>query len=492
MGLILLCQTKKYCFSYIVWLLAKSKLGFKIINGKGMKKLTEMPMPPFLGIGGHLKVFGNPDLHLQLFDWKKAYGELYRLRFGFSNIIVISKRKIIQELLEARPERFRRTTQLERIFSESKFNGVFSSNGETWQKQRRFVEDAFKTDNIKTFYPKLKIITSRLIAHFNELADSNKTVDLLAELKRYTADVTIWLAFGEDFNSLENGESDFEKQINIIFLGIYRRLNAVFPYWYFYKTAKEKKYADAHKKIGKMIHQFIILQRKKMSICPELINEPENLLQAMLAEQINSKAISDEEIFANCVTILSAGVDTTANTIAWMSLFISEYSEIQNSLIQEISATTDDGLYDWPLPKMPLLNAIMYESMRLKPVAPILVLENLDHEIISGYKVKRGSKIILLLTGCGLNEDCFKNYQQFDPQRWLQQTEQASFANMRPFGGGKRVCPGRWLAMLEMKLVIAAMFKNFTLEPQQKASQVQEELAFTMSPKGFFCKVHKK
>nr|UKE84933.1 cytochrome P450 [Pectobacterium sp. PL152] len=86
--------------------------------------------------------------------------------------------------------------------------------------------------------------------------------------------------------------------------------------------------------------------------------------------------LKDDDIVANAITLLIAGEDTTANTLAWMSFLLCSAPSVEESVFQECKEAADGagGILPWPLPRMPWLTAAMYESMRLKPVAPCCIL----------------------------------------------------------------------------------------------------------------------
>lgn len=92
----------------------------------------------------------------------------------------------------------------------------------------------------------------------------------------------------------------------------------------------------------------------------------------------------------------------------------------------------------WPLPRMPLLTAVMYESMRLKPVAPLLYLEPVKDTVIAGFLIKKGTPLLMMLHASGFEETLFHQPSDFMPERWLERG-QASFSDLQPFGGAAHV-----------------------------------------------------
>jgi cytochrome P450 len=128
--------------------------------------------------------------------------------------------------------------------------------------------------------------------------------------------------------------------------------------------------------------------------------------------------------------------------------------------------------------------------MRLKPVAPFLGLEALHDTTVADVQLPRGTLLWLVLRHDSLDERWFGAAERFEPERWLAADGAAAAApapNKRvamPFGGGPRVCPGRYLALLEIKLAMATLLGSFDLDSLATADgqAMQEHMTFTMNP----------
>jgi cytochrome P450 len=133
--------------------------------------------------------------------------------------------------------------------------------------------------------------------------------------------------------------------------------------------------------------------------------------------------------------------------------------------------------------------AVIHETLRIKSVAPVLLLEPLEDIEMEDYHFGRGAKIIVLTRAGALSPEYFSDSEQFNPDRWLSTSNSKcpvhNLTAFMPFGAGPRMCPGKHLALLEMKLVLSMMAKNFSIELVHPEVQIQENLAFTMMPDKF-------
>ena len=138
--------------------------------------------------------------------------------------------------------------------------------------------------------------------------------------------------------------------------------------------------------------------------------------------------------------------------------------------------------------KLEYVEACANETLRLKPVVPFLMLQALRETSVAGIRVPTDTLIWGALRVDSLREEYFTDAPRFDPQRWLDPagTHGAASANRvaMPFGAGPRVCPGRHLAMLEIKMALAILLGRFEIESvsAQQGGEPDERLSFTMAP----------
>jgi cytochrome P450 len=140
------------------------------------------------------------------------------------------------------------------------------------------------------------------------------------------------------------------------------------------------------------------------------------------------------------------------------------------------------------------LEACAHETMRLKPVAPFQVIEALRDTEIKGIRVPKGMGLWCVMRGDSVSEQHFPNAQAFEPERWLGGPSGAASSAKRvsmPFGAGPRICPGRYLALLEIKMAMAMLLAHFDINEVSTpdCAEAVEQMAFTMMPVGLKMKI---
>lgn len=457
-----------------------------------MRKLLHLKMPVKNSIMGHIASLKSPLAHKILLKWASEHGNFYRIKIGFKNAAVISDDKAIMDILKQRPHIFRRNSKLANVFDEAGFDGIFTAEGERWKHYRKLSESIFHPNKMKAFSPIFELVTLRLYQHLANSAAENHSLLILDTFKRYTVDIISLLAFGEDINTLQNKNVEISEALHRVFPVIADRCRSPIPIWRFIKSKKDIEFNNDLSLIKNYLAVCIVRQHGRLNHYPALREEPENFLQVMLLEQESDPTLTDEDILANAVTMLLAGEDTTSNTLAWIAYLVSTSAETASLLEEECDHVLPiaNTAPTWPIPATPVINNVIYESLRLKPTAPLLYLESNQSTVIGDIKIEKGTPIILLLHARGFNESVFKDSNKFVPDRWKKREH--SLSDLFTFGGGPRLCPGRSLAMLEMRMACITLYRNFRLEPQQEEKEVTDYLAFTMKPNNFKVKLYQR
>lgn len=453
-------------------------------------ELSEMKTPKEHWLKGSLGKFHPEAFHTYLYDLNKHLGPIFKITLLKKPIVVLSDTAVIQQMLKSRPNRFRRVSQMETVFKEMGVHGVFSAEGEEWERHRRLMNPAFRPSQVKRFYPKLKKITNNLI---DTVKRENEVLNFQALMQRYTVDMTASLSFGFDINTLITPNSELQNNLSAIFPMISSRVKAPIPYWRFIKLKKDREFDQAITAVKSQINEFIESARTNL----QSKEEADNILEAMLlARDERGNVFTDAELFGNVMTLLLAGEDTTANTLAWTIHYLADSPELQNEIHKEIiDHYPTSGELTWDdLDNFPLTFGAAQEAIRMKPVAPFLYLEGLEDEELCGYRIPKGTMIIALLSGKSFDNEVFKQPEQFNPKRWLDITPETvrKYANeLMPFGAGPRLCPGRQLSFVEMKLGLIELLRNFKFERSIDHGPTQERFLFTVVPDNLMVKAQR-
>jgi len=460
----------------------------------GLRQYHELPGPRGLPLVGHALQIEPARFHRQMEDWAAEYGDFYRLQLNDRQLLVVAGHEATAQIMRDRPHGFTRTRKQLAIWTEMGLPvGLFAAEGATWERQRRMIMAGFDPAHVRHYLPAMRRVAGRLVQRWQVAAREQQPIDLQADLMRYTVDTIAGLAFGEEVNTLESGEDVIQRHLNVIFPALFRRVLAPLPLWRVHKSKADRALEAAVAEVKQAIAGFVTRARARLADDPQRREQPPNLLEAMIvaADQPGSE-IDDEQVAGNVLTLLLAGEDTTANTLAWMLHLLSLHPTALARAVGEVrgvlSATSLDEITPEQLGSLDFIDACTNETMRLKPVAPFLPLQATSETQIGDVRVPAGTVTLLLLRHDGVKDEHFPEAERFLPERWLQRTSDAHGAKRitMPFGAGPRICPGRYLALLEIKLALAALFSHFEIESVDTPDgrDARELMAFTMQPVG--------
>jgi cytochrome P450 len=280
-------------------------------------------------------------LHLTLEEWCREFGLVYTYKLMNRPFVAIADVNLINHILRDRPGTYRRWDAIEVITKEVGMNGVFSAEGEPWRRQRRLVAQALDPAHLRMFFPTLLKVTERLRQRWNKAASERRSVDIQKDLMRFTVDVTTNLALGYDMNTLECEDDAIQQNLQQILPILNRRLNSPFPYWHYFRLPDDRSLDRAVKQLHRIIGELISECRARLARSPDSASHPANLMEALIAAQEDGHApLTDNEVLANVFTILLAGEDTTANTIAWMTYFMCRHPDVQTRMQEEVDSVS--------------------------------------------------------------------------------------------------------------------------------------------------------
>jgi cytochrome P450 len=444
---------------------------------------------------GNALQFKPSQFHQQLEQWCRDYGPYYKIHLGPRPLLVVGEHEAVAAALRDRPDGFRRTARLETVGRELGLKpGLFGSEGDMWRRQRRMVMASFDPAHVKHYFPSLARVAARLATRWQAAARRGATIDLQADLMRYTVDTIAGLAFGAEVNTLQSDDDVIQRHLDKIFPGLLRRLLAPVPYWRWMPLPAERALARSIVEVDAAVQGFIAQARGRLRADPARRAQPHDLLEAMLvAADEPGSGIDDDQVAGNVLTMLLAGEDTTANTIAWMIELLWRHPAELRRATDEVRRVCGDAreLTLQQMAQLDTIEACAHETMRLKPVAPQIGLQTLRDAVVGDVLVPKDTAMIGLLRRDSVDERHLPHAAMFEPARWLANGAPSAVATSpkrlsMPFGAGPRMCPGRYLALLEMKMAMATLLGRFDIGrvDTPDGRPARERLSFTMAPVG--------
>ena len=456
-----------------------------------LRQIRQLPGPFALPIVGNALQVKLPRIHRDVEGWVRRYGPFMRAWFGRTLVLVVADSEAVAAVLRDRPGGFRRPLASYTISVEmGGIPGLFLAEGSEWRNQRRMVMAGMAPGAIKAYFPQLVTVAQRLQRRWHLAATQGQAISLDDDLKRYTVDIIAGLAFGTEVNTLEAGEDVIQRHLDAILPAVARRSLSMVPYWRYVKLPVDRRLDRDVAALSAAVADLVQQARTRLALDPARRERPPNLLEAMIAAADEAgSGVNDRAVAGNVLTMLLAGEDTTANTLSWMMYLLQRNPHTLAKAREEVRRLAPDVAHFTlaQMDSLDYLGACASEAMRLKPVAPYLPLEALRDTVVGDVAVPAGSMLWCVMRHDSVSEAHFPDAQAFKPERWLAESGEANDkrASM-PFGAGLRTCPGRYLALLEIKIAMAMLLGSFDIAgvDTPDAGEAQELMGFVMSPVG--------
>ncbi len=421
------------------------------------------PFPPLVprwkSIQRALKFALNP---IPILDKNiEEYGDTYAFHIGgfFSKGIVTTEPEIIRHVLQKNHRNYRKSNIQTKILARFLGNGLLTSEGDYWLRQRRLIQPGFHRDRIKGLINLMNSEIHDSLAQLESQIQLNPVVDVHGEMNRLAFRIIAKAIFSTSLN-----EADLQalsERITVLQKFIVRQIRQPYMRPWHHLSGQVRR----HEKISdrtKEILARLIAQRKNSQL------QEDDLLQMLLDARYEDtgERMTDEQTLDEALVLFIAGHETSANALAWILYLLAQYDNITDKLRKEISRVVGDNspTYDH-IKELQYTRQVIEEGMRLYPPAWIIDRVSLDDDVIKGYHFAKGTLMILYVYGAHRSDKLWNYPNRFDPGRFHQDhTKSIQPFSYFPFGGGPRLCIGNNFAMMEMQLTLVHFLRKFDLE----------------------------
>jgi cytochrome P450 len=424
-------------------------------------------------LGNLSQMVANP--FQALCDWQRDYGDLVSFRLAIREFYLFSHPKLVEQALIKQSDVFTKHYHPKKPIGLALVlgQGLITSQGEVWQRQRRLMQPIFQRSNITTLLPQITTAGSNMLDRWRKLGDG-AGINLAEEMTRLTLEVITQTMFSTSvLHKVEHIAPSLETLLRYASKTL---LNPLTPPLYV-PTPANQKFKRALGIIDDVIYGIIDQRRIASSTHNDLLDMLLNARDDKSGEKMTDRQTRDEVI-----TIFSAGHETTANLLSWTLYLLARHPDVLAKLHQEL-----DGLVQGKIPNAEDLQQLVYtravlnESMRFRPPAGILLRKVNKNTEVDGYFLKAGRLAIFSIFNLHHHADFWPRPDQFDPERFLI-PENRRFSFM-PFGTGERICIANHFALMEAQLLLSMIVQHCDLQ-LLSTDEVEIELAVALRPKG--------
>ncbi len=402
-----------------------------------------------------------------------TYGDVVRYR-GVWVSYQLSHPDHIQQVLQSNFANYRKGRGY-KILKLSLGEGLLTSEGALWQRQRKMTQPSFQGQQVASFVAAMAENAAAMLRRWESNAAQGDVFDVVPEFMRLTLNIAAEVLF------TTNLEADAESIRRTLDIGrdySVDRAWAIFPPPLSVPTRRNREYRSALANIHGIIDRIIAERRRAPARISDL------LTMLMEARDENGAPMSDKQLRDEVITLLTAGHETTTLALAWTCFLIATRPDVVERMTAEAAFLNGRAPAYEDLMKLRYSRMVVEESMRLYPPVWTLARTAVNEDAIGGYRVPAGSEILIFPYITQRHPKWWQDADAFRPERFAPENSAARprYAYL-PFGAGPRTCIGLNFAMTEILVVLTLLLQRFRLNLAIDPGAVHAEPSVTLQPR---------
>ena len=406
------------------------------------------------------------------YDYIKDYGDSYYIYLGgIKKCLVTANPTIIRHVMQKNHKNYRKSEIQTRVLAQYIGSGLLTSEGDYWLRQRRLIQPGFHKTRIKSLVSLIQEVVDQQLSKLN--VQRGMTMDFYP--------IMLEIAFKVIGNAMFSSAASpdeldkIESSILEVQHFIIKRVRQPFMQPIYWLNGDMKKYKTVAENIEEIL-LGIIRGRK------QLLEQPDDLLGMLINTRYEDtgEPMTEEQLLWESNILFVAGHETSANALSWMLYLIAKHPAIEDKLKKEIAKHIGNAALDFEvLMRMPYLNAIILETLRMYPPAWISDRVSVNDDVVNGMSIPKDTLIISLFYHAHHRENEWRDPKVFRPERFIEDKNPSSYF---PFGAGPRMCIGNNFAMLEMQIFLVQFYRQFSVDVTAQTNAEIEAL-ITLKPK---------
>jgi cytochrome P450 len=428
--------------------------------------------PPAAGLRTGL--FRDPFRYLM--DAAARHEGLVRVDPGLLHVYVVSHPDFVRRILVTNAANYPKGSMMA-PFRTALGNGLVTSEGDYWKRQRRLMQPAFHSEQLRAMESHITACVERAVERWRRTAAQGTPLDIMEEGTRLNVEIVLGALFSTSLDA-ERAER-LRALTSRVFAGLASKVWTFFlPGWLPLPgaTAYQRAVADLDAEVYRLIAERRAAESR-----------PRDLLGLLLdAEDAETgERMSDLQLRDEVFTLFMSGYETTATGITWISYELARHPEIADAIVGELDRVGVRGLPAFAeLPELEYQRRVIDEAFRLHPAFPIWFRTAVDADTLGPYRLPKNARIILNPHITHRDPRFWEDPETFDPDRFVPERFGPALRHAYyPFGKGSRVCIGERLAVTITQMVVTALVRHFEFTIAE-GFEVIPRYVVTCQPKG--------
>lgn len=416
-----------------------------------------------------------------LLSLQRYYDRIVKFAMPFGDIYTIFEPEDIKHVLQENNRNYRKSKAY-KVLEIFLGQGLLTSEGDFWRRQRRLAQPAFHRQRLATMVDAMNHEAVEMLERW-ERHKPSKPIDISEEMMQITLLIVTKALFGTNVKHLIGNISDELTNLNEF---ANHRISTVFQFPLSWPMPSHLKFKKSVTKIEAIIYEIIDSRRQALAQNPDA--QFDDLMQMLMdaedeetGERMNNKQLRDE-----ITTIFMAGHETTANAMSWACYLMAQHPDVAEKVRREAMTVLGEN----GLPTIENLRALRYtlqvvqETLRLYPPAYVFSRMALEEDHFGEYSVPAQATVLMSPYLLHRNTKYWERPNEFNPDNFLPEKvkERNSYAYL-PFGGGPRLCIGNNFALMEMQIMLALLVRQFDFKLTARGT-IEPEPLITLRPKG--------
>jgi len=385
----------------------------------------------------------------------RTYGNIIPLpTIPGARVFMLNHPDVVREVLVERASSFQKLEQFKKVFRVVFGNGLFFSEGNFWRRQRRLMQPAFHHKQIQNYAEIMVRHTTEMLADWQ----SGQTRQIDADMHALTLRIVLRAIFDAEAGERADRFRQKLTEIGHLLTEQTFSITNVLPEWLPLPILIRKR--RLAREIDEIVYDFIREKRAGGDGGADLLSTLMRAVDEETGERMDDRQLHDEVL-----TLFIAGHETTAHLMTWVWGLLAQHPDVEAALHAEVDqALAGRAATAADLPRLPLTEQIVRETLRLYPIAWINFREAREAVDIGGTRIPKGGQVWFIPYTLHHDPRYFDDPERFMPARFADGWEDrvTKYAYF-PFGAGPRVCIGNGFALLEARLILATMAARFRL-----------------------------
>lgn len=452
--------------------------------------LEPIPRDPGWPIVGNLFQITPGEVGQHLLARSRHHDGIFELDFAGRRVPFVSSVALAAEVCD--PARFRKIIGPPLSYlRDMAGDGLFTAHSDepNWGCAHRILMPAFSQRAMKGYFDVMLRVANRLVDKWDRNGP-DADIAVADDMTRLTLDTIALAGFGYDFESFASDQLDPFITAMVGALEEAMRKLTRLPIQDRFMGRAHRQFADDVAYMRNLVDDVIRKRRAAPTQGMDLLN-----LMLDARDPETDQRLDDANIRNQVITFLIAGHETTSGLLTFTLYELLRNPGVLAQAYAEVDAVLpgDAPPIYADLARMPVLDRVLKETLRLWPTAPAFAVAPFDDAVIGGrYRLRKNRRISVVLTALHRDPKVWTHPERFDIDRFLPENEAKLPAHAyMPFGHGERACIGRQFALTEAKLALALMLRNFAFhDPFDYQFRLKETL--TIKPDNFVLRARRR